>query len=259
MPKEDLHLDLYQRAVCYTRDGRSIYADIAPIGRAQQHWRIKPESIKLWYIGKQTEPVSDSERRTLVRRIVELVRQRHDLTLETREWSAAEIAIADAAPDNPNLPAILSGGDPEPLPIKDPEALEAAEEAAANARYAADPELAALEAYLNPPTPVAPHPPTVPGPQMVNHGGNAELLAEIDAILRNLASGEAQGWDVAQSICRQLRWCRDVLLGTPVETAPGPFSMGLIATREFDMYGSEPELASRINRIQEEMNRRFGR
>ena len=113
-----------------------------------------------------------------------------------------------------------------------------------------------LDEYLNPPTPVAP--PTVPGQQMANHGGTPELLAEIDAILRNLASGEAQGWDVAQSICRQLRWCRDVLLGTPVESAPGPFSMGLIATREFDMYGSEPELASRINRIQEEMNRRLG-
>lgn len=251
MPKDDIHLDLYQRAVHYSRDGRQTYADIAPIGRAQQHWRIKPETLKWWKEGKSMTPVTDAERRALVARIVELVRQRHDLKLETREWSAAEIAMADAAPDDPNLPAILSGGDPDPLPIKDPEA-------AGNSLDpndpSYDPELAALDEYLNPPTPTPPSGSTA-GAAL----GEPELLAEIDAVLRRLGAGEAQGWDPAVSICRQLRWCRDVLLGTPVEKAPGPFSMGLIATREFDMYGSDPDLARQINRIQDAMQGVLGK
>ncbi|MGH7132719.1 MAG: hypothetical protein ACREJO_12310 [Phycisphaerales bacterium] len=249
MATEEIYIDLYQRAVRYTRDGRSTFADIAPIGRAQQHWRIKPETIKWWHVGKQTEPVTDTERPALLRRIVELVRRKHSLTLETREWSAAEIAIADAAPDRHDLPAILSGDHPEKPPPLAAEDTEAVESAAANARYATDPELAALNEHLTPPTPVAP-----PYGQQID---DPQLLANIDAVLRNLASAEAQGWDVAQSICRQLRWCRDVVLGTPAEAAPGPFSMGLIATREFDMYGSEPELAGLINRIQDEMQRRL--
>ena len=38
----------------------------------------------------------------------------------------------------------------------------------------------------------------------------------------------------------------------PREERPGPFSMRLITTREFDMYGDRPELASLINEVQRE-------
>jgi hypothetical protein len=43
------------------------------------------------------------------------------------------------------------------------------------------------------------------------------------------------------------------------EPRPGPFSMGLIATREFDMWGDNPELALLINRIQTEAERTLRR
>jgi len=39
---------------------------------------------------------------------------------------------------------------------------------------------------------------------------------------------------------------------------PGPLTMGLIATREFDMYGDNPALAGLINEIQHEANRLLG-
>ena len=59
-----------------------------------------------------------------------------------------------------------------------------------------------------------------------------------------------QGWGPAESITRQLRWCAALAAGEPREERPGAFSMGLIATREFDMYGDRPELASLINEVQ---------
>lgn len=34
--------------------------------------------------------------------------------------------------------------------------------------------------------------------------------------------------------------------------------MSLMATREFDMYGQEPDRATLVNRIQEEINARLG-
>lgn len=64
---------------------------------------------------------------------------------------------------------------------------------------------------------------------------------------------EAQGWPPAQSIARQLRWCLAFASGQPAGARPGPFSMGLIATRELDMYGDMPELARLINEVQREM------
>ncbi len=60
----------------------------------------------------------------------------------------------------------------------------------------------------------------------------------------------AQAVQPAVSIERQLNWCRRFECGLPREPAPGPFSMGLIAVREFDMYGDMPELASLINKVQ---------
>jgi hypothetical protein len=63
----------------------------------------------------------------------------------------------------------------------------------------------------------------------------------------------AQGWAPAESIRRQLNWCLAFARGEEPKPAPGSFSMGLIATREFDMYGDQPELARLINQIQREV------
>lgn len=84
------------------------------------------------------------------------------------------------------------------------------------------------------------------------------LLARVDEALARIVPMAEAGWEPAVSMRRQLNWCRAHLLGEPTEERPGPFSMGLMATREFDMYGQEPELASLINRIQEAMNRLLG-
>lgn len=65
----------------------------------------------------------------------------------------------------------------------------------------------------------------------------------------------AQGWAPAQSIAQQLRWCVAFASGQPGQDRPGPFSMGLIATRELDMYGDRPELAELINQVQQEVER----
>ncbi len=80
----------------------------------------------------------------------------------------------------------------------------------------------------------------------------AERIADAIAQVEPLAQ---QGWEPAISILRQLRWCLAFVRGEPVEPAPGPFSMGLIATREFDMHGHEPELARLVNAIQREVER----
>lgn len=62
----------------------------------------------------------------------------------------------------------------------------------------------------------------------------------------------AKGWPPAGSVARQLRWCVALAAGEPREKRPGPFTMGLIATREFVMYGDQPELASLVNEVQRE-------
>ena len=84
------------------------------------------------------------------------------------------------------------------------------------------------------------------------------LLAEIEQALARISPMAEQNWDPAVSIRRQLLWCRGFLQGQVPEERPGPFSMGLIAVREFDMYGNDPDLAALINRIQEAMNRTLG-
>ncbi len=85
-----------------------------------------------------------------------------------------------------------------------------------------------------------------------------KLLAKIDEALAQIMPMAAQGWGAAISIERQLRWCRATLTGAPVEPAPGPLSMGLIAVREFDMYGDAPDLARLINAVQDEMETILG-
>jgi hypothetical protein len=64
-----------------------------------------------------------------------------------------------------------------------------------------------------------------------------------------------KGWPPAISIARQLNWCLARALDMPAEPMRGPLTMGLMATREFDMYGDKPELALLIYEIQQEANR----
>ena len=73
-----------------------------------------------------------------------------------------------------------------------------------------------------------------------------QALAQIEPLA-------AQGWAPAESMLHQLRWCLSFARGEKTEPRPGPFSMGLIATREFDMYGDQPELSRLINQIQREV------
>lgn len=79
---------------------------------------------------------------------------------------------------------------------------------------------------------------------------NMTLLELIDDALHEIQPMAALPFEPAVSIERQLRWCRSFELGIPNAPKPGPFSMGLIAVREFDMYGSQPELAALINEVQ---------
>ena len=95
--------------------------------------------------------------------------------------------------------------------------------------------------------------PNLPGPG----GDDAEFLAKIDQALAQITPMAEAGWAPAHSIARQLRWCRDYALGETREARPGPFSMGLIATREFDVWGNEPELASLINEVERLANIRL--
>lgn len=80
----------------------------------------------------------------------------------------------------------------------------------------------------------------------------ASLLTKARAALTQVEPMAARGWGPAESIARQLGWCAAFATNEPREKQPGPFSMGLIATREFDMYGDRPELASLINEVQRE-------
>jgi hypothetical protein len=80
-----------------------------------------------------------------------------------------------------------------------------------------------------------------------------QLLGKAQSALEQIEPLAAQGWPPAQSIARQLRWCIAFASGLPREDRPGPFSMGLIATRELDMYGDMPDLANLINQVQREV------
>lgn len=88
-------------------------------------------------------------------------------------------------------------------------------------------------------------------------GSDSVFLGKIDEALAQIAPMAQAGWSPAQSIERQLRWCRAFAMGEAREERPGSFSMGLIATREFDMWGSEPELARLINEVERLANIRL--
>ncbi|AXF12834.1 hypothetical protein C8K18_1058 [Paraburkholderia sp. GV068] len=79
---------------------------------------------------------------------------------------------------------------------------------------------------------------------------NTELLSKIDEALSVIEPMLTSMWPNVQSIHRQLIWCRAQISGEPSEPKQGPLTMGLIATREFDMWGDKPELAALINQIQ---------
>lgn len=84
----------------------------------------------------------------------------------------------------------------------------------------------------------------------VSDENDAKLLAKIDEALAQIVPMVEAGWGPAQSTERQLRWCRAYVLDEPREDRPGPFSMGEIAFRAFDMHGDEPELASLITEVE---------
>jgi hypothetical protein len=85
------------------------------------------------------------------------------------------------------------------------------------------------------------------------------LLIKAQKALAQIEPMASQGWPPAESIARQLRWCVDFASGQLCEERPGAFSMGLIATRELDMYGDMPELASLINQVQREVESTLAR
>jgi hypothetical protein len=84
---------------------------------------------------------------------------------------------------------------------------------------------------------------------------NPALHKMTEEALAQIAPMAVAGWPPAQSIERQLRWCLALASDAPREKMPGALSMGLIATRELDMWGDQPELALLINRIQSEAER----
>ncbi|MCI0152430.1 hypothetical protein KNO81_42335 [Paraburkholderia sediminicola] len=79
---------------------------------------------------------------------------------------------------------------------------------------------------------------------------NTELLFKIDEALSGIGPMLASTWPNMQSIHRQLMWCRAQVTGETSEPKQGPLTMGIIATREFDMWGDNPGLAALINQIQ---------
>lgn len=79
---------------------------------------------------------------------------------------------------------------------------------------------------------------------------DAELLFKIDKALLAIEPTLTGTWPNVHSIHRQLTWCRAQISGESSRPKQGPLTMGLIATREFDMWGDKPELAALINQIQ---------
>ena len=79
---------------------------------------------------------------------------------------------------------------------------------------------------------------------------DTELLLKVDEALSAIGPMLTAASPNVQSIHRQLVWCRARISGEPSEPRQGPLTMGLIATREFDMWGDMPELAVLINQIQ---------
>ena len=84
------------------------------------------------------------------------------------------------------------------------------------------------------------------------------ILELANEALAQIVPMAGAGWEPAQSIERQLRWCIGFASDLPTEPRPGPFTMGLIATRELDIYGDQPDLALLINHVQKEVEHALG-
>jgi hypothetical protein len=84
---------------------------------------------------------------------------------------------------------------------------------------------------------------------------NQQIAQMVERALAEIQPMAEKGWPPAQSIARQLRWCLARALDHPAEPMPGPLTMSVIATREFDMYGDQPDLARLVSEIEREANR----
>jgi hypothetical protein len=190
-------------------------------------WLLEPTDIVWWERRDgMREPITIMERNVIVARVLAAARERHHLRMHTPDEIAPPPTDETGAP----ITEDLSPPDGEDVAAMDPEL-----------RHILD----------GGPTPDA---------TRVRGAGDAmPLVAEIDAALARIQPMADQQWGPAMSIARQLHWCRGALRGEGVETPPGPFSMGLIAVREFDMCGNDPDLASLINRIERAMNDRLRR
>ncbi len=220
---DGISIDLATQQLVYTDGDRTTRV---PMDLETGHPRLDDRAVRWWDTPEGRVPVEDRDREWVVAAIERWVRWRASVTGETYESDAA-----GAVPDLPTASTTMQAADPDPR---------------------ADPELDALEAWLREEEPQF----AAAGLDAVPVSDNRTLLAEIDAALAELQPAADAGWDVAQSIVRQLRWCRATVAGEPAEAPPGPLSMGLMATREFDMYGDRPELADRINEIQRAMRAR---
>lgn len=183
----------------------------------ENNWWLWPDTATWWkHNDVASEPVRDDKRPIILQRVIENMRGRHSL------WMNIAGQTNDQRPRSWKAPPM---------------------------RTDIDPELAMLDEFLNPES-------TKPASRIAFQGAEREtLLSDIERALKDVQPMADAGWDAGQSIARQLQWCRSAILGEAVETPPGPFSMGLMATREFDMYGQKPELASLINEIERAMNR----
>ena len=81
-----------------------------------------------------------------------------------------------------------------------------------------------------------------------------ELLRRVEEALEGIEQEGGDAFPPMASVKRQLLWCRAHLRGEEPGAPPGPFDMGLIAMRELDMYGDNPDLALEVYQIEREMD-----
>lgn len=213
-----------QQRVCYVESRRSAHVRLE--NDNDNNWWLWPDTLNWWErkgadvreaIDVIKEPVSDTERAEILRRVMTNLREEHSM------WTNIAGQTNDPRPAGWKAPPVRTDIDPELAFLMEGVMDDDAQAYAGHVFSAAE---------------------------------DAVVLEQIDRALAAIGPLADQNWDEAQSIARQLQWCRGKLRGEAVETPPGPFSMGLIATREFDMYGQQPDLAMLINDIQRAMQQR---
>lgn len=85
------------------------------------------------------------------------------------------------------------------------------------------------------------------------------MIERIDAALAGLEAEGGDAFPPLAGVVRELRWCRGYLLGERVGDMPGPLTMGLVATRELELYGDNPELAAEVYEIERALLERLPR